>query len=365
MLSGPTWTSPAGESVFVEQRPRQQSRPMVLRPGPGPGGGLPGAPPAPAAAPAATTACRCATASAPCTAGAARARHDLPQRALHRRESAHHAGPDERGVRLDAITPPRWLHRRRPARRGPGRAPPAAARPAVGGRGPPGHVPVRAHQHRAALHVSASASDVDHRERRPARDPVGRGPPRGGVPTGQQREPPVEQVERGAAAPVHRHPGVRRPLPRVRTRRPTTRSARRGPRRAGRARAGRPCCSDRRARYSPDRAPLLLVAVQQRPGPPSRARPRPASSPGCARRRSRCSCRPPPTRVIRCAASPTRKPLPARNVSASSAAIDERQPRQHLHVEVRHPDGRPDQLDAPRRREVGGRLAALGEPLPP
>ncbi len=36
MLSTPDVDFTGGESVFVEQRPRQQSRPMVARPGLGP-----------------------------------------------------------------------------------------------------------------------------------------------------------------------------------------------------------------------------------------------------------------------------------------------------------------------------------------
>ena len=58
-----------GESVFVEQRPRQQSRPIVRAPRQGQAVVFP-VHHRPRPAPAATTACRCATASAPCTAGA-------------------------------------------------------------------------------------------------------------------------------------------------------------------------------------------------------------------------------------------------------------------------------------------------------
>ena len=55
-----------GESVFVEQRPRQQSRPMVARPGQGQAVIFPVRTDR-SRAPADTTGCRCATASARCT----------------------------------------------------------------------------------------------------------------------------------------------------------------------------------------------------------------------------------------------------------------------------------------------------------
>ena len=62
MLTRPDVDFTGGESVFVEQRPRQQSRPIVLRPGLGQAVVFP-VRHRPSRAPAAITGCRCDTAS--------------------------------------------------------------------------------------------------------------------------------------------------------------------------------------------------------------------------------------------------------------------------------------------------------------
>ena len=262
-----------------------------------------------------------------------------------------------RGVRLDAITPPR-AHRRRRRGPGPGRARPAAA--------PPAGRPSRPARPRARPGAPA--------RRRPARrrPPSSGGPPaiRSAAARHAAASRPVSSVsrpsnrssvERRRPSTVTQACGARSPAPAA-----TTDDAYRTPRSSpsGSGSGGPPRCSDRRARHSPGERRSALVAVQQRRRPPTRAPPRPASSPGCGPRRSRCSCRPPPT-----GRHPVRRVADEEAVARAEGVRElgghrERQPRQHLHVEVRHPDGRPDQLDAPRRREVVGRLAALGEPLP-
>ena len=189
----------------------------------------------------------------------------------------------------------------------------------VGGRGAPGHVAVRAHQHgRPAVLRSASTTST-----------TAGGPPaiRSAAARHAAASRPVSSVSRPSnrssverRRPSTRHPGVRRPLPRVR--RDHRRRVPHAEVHAQRVGLGRPAHAQRPARpVLPGRAPLDLVAVQQRRRPPIRARPRPASSRGCGPAAIAVFMPTPPTGVIRCAASPTRKPLPARNASASSAAI--------------------------------------------
>ena len=161
MLSRPDVDFTGGESVFVEQRPRQQSRPIVLRPAPGPGRGLPRSPP-----PAPGHARRPPRAGAPRRQRRAHRRAPRPGRDLPQRALGAAAQQAARASRRRALTDGAAAAEGQVER-----GPQLLLRP-VGRRGPPGHVPVRADQH------GAVPPDVDHRERRTARDPVGRGPPR-------------------------------------------------------------------------------------------------------------------------------------------------------------------------------------------
>ena len=87
MLSRPDEDFTGGESVFVEQRPRQQSRPIVLRPAAGRGRGLPGAPPAAARGPRVPPRADAARGERRAQRQPARAGDHLPQRAVKTRYS--------------------------------------------------------------------------------------------------------------------------------------------------------------------------------------------------------------------------------------------------------------------------------------
>ena len=125
----------------------------------------------------------------------------------------------------------------------------------------------------------------------------------------------------------------------------------RAPARTPRARPGR--CAGRRG-IAPRRTSRAVILRPAR-APPSRA-----SSRGCGRRRSRCSCR--WRRGASCGGPRRRRgtPAPAWMPRCHGGGEGPGEGPEHLHLEVGHARGRADAGDRALLGPIGGGLAALG-----